>query len=310
MRFRDVVADFLQSRCDLRSVRTDGYRMPYLVELLGDMPLAKILEQHLERAIETLMATPVARGKSTRKRKPGTKRAYKALIRAFFGWTTRTGRTTSNPSLHMKLPRVDDQRTRLISPDECAAIGRHLSSVSPKVRLLLLLLMALGVRVGEALGARWPDVDETNATLMLPRTKPGPPRQVPLPPEALAVIAELRKFRRNEWLFPAERGDGHMVNPNKAFLGLLAAAGIKESTWVHDLRRLVATEMSRQEGTSIDDVRQLLGHAHLRTTQRYLVGSPERVRAGLAATSGLIHARLGFDQAASPSATNDDSKEE
>ena len=39
---------------------------------------------------------------------------------------------------------------------------------------------------------------------------------------------------------------------------------------MHDCRRTYATELSRTAGVSVRDVQRLLGHADLKTTERYL----------------------------------------
>jgi integrase len=61
---------------------------------------------------------------------------------------------------------------------------------------------------------------------------------------------------------------GHMSPPKSAWEKILKAAGIKERTTLHDLRRTFATWMI-QSGASLTVVAAAMGHKDIRTTQKF-----------------------------------------
>lgn len=131
------------------------------------------------------------------------------------------------------------------------------------VRLLLLT----GARVRELLDARWENVNVARKTWLIPTSKSGKPRHVPLSSAALAVIADLPRFKDCPWLIP---------NPDT----LLPFVSIKHS-WqtaikvaklpglrIHDLRHSAASFMVNS-GVDLFAVGKVLGHASYQSTQRY-----------------------------------------
>jgi integrase len=88
-----------------------------------------------------------------------------------------------------------------------------LASKSPRVRLLIQMLLQTGMRVSEALKLGVGNIDFDAKVIRLPGaiTKTGKPREVPLIPELEDAIKNYLRQRKVEspWLFPNER------NPSK-----------------------------------------------------------------------------------------------
>lgn len=81
---------------------------------------------------------------------------------------------------------------------------REVVGVSP---LCLEFVILTACRSGEALGAKWSEVDEEKGVWTIParRMKGRSEHRVPLSTAALAVIEKARKLRQNEYLFPGVR---------------------------------------------------------------------------------------------------------
>jgi integrase len=62
-------------------------------------------------------------------------------------------------------------------------------------------------RTGEVIGAKWAEIDLKNRIWTIPgdRMKSGRDHRVPLSEDALRVLAQMSKFRENEFLFPGNR---------------------------------------------------------------------------------------------------------
>jgi len=75
--------------------------------------------------------------------------------------------------------------------------------------LALEFVILTAARSGEALGARWAEIDFQNAIWTVPaaRMKGGRTHRVPLSSRALAIIKRLHAARTGEFLFPGQRPD-------------------------------------------------------------------------------------------------------
>jgi integrase len=75
----------------------------------------------------------------------------------------------------------------------------------PALALEFLILTA--ARSGEALGARWAEIDLATKTWTIPapRMKSGVEHRVPLSPRAMAILESLIKYRSGDFVFPGHR---------------------------------------------------------------------------------------------------------
>ena len=129
------------------------------------------------------------------------------------------------------------------------------------------LLILTGIRREEAMQARWESVDMEKGFLCLPKTKSGLPRYVALNDAAREVLVKLPRLDGSPWVFPGKDPTKPVCNPVKAFHRILDAAGV-EKCRIHDCRHTFASLLVNQ-GASLYQVQQLLGHASVSTTQRY-----------------------------------------
>jgi len=144
-----------------------------------------------------------------------------------------------------------------------------------RTALCVLLGYVLALRRMELAGLRWADVvtSTEGPVVRLTTTKGGRVRDIPLPDEAIAVLAEIRtlpmRFARK-----GRREGGYIVGVSPGQISgwvdqAAKRAGIPEpKTHSHILRATGATDMMR-DGTPPEVVRRILGHAKLVTTQRY-----------------------------------------
>jgi integrase/recombinase XerD len=139
-----------------------------------------------------------------------------------------------------------------------------------KHRLIIALAYGAGLRVSEVVNVRTGDVDFGSGTLRVFEGK-GRKDRITLLPEKLKD--DLRVFCAGkgvrDWLFISERG-GKLTSrtAQKIFESALKKAGIVKRASFHSLRHSFATHLL-ENGTDIRYVQELLGHANIRTTQRY-----------------------------------------
>jgi hypothetical protein len=124
--------------------------------------------------------------------------------------------------------------------------------LAPETRWVLRLMLVSGLRVSEAMGIRWENIDEKAGTLIITNTKNGKPHTLPL----------TRGIEANLPIRPANASG--LVFPNVSANRLRRAhAAIEELTgrhWTnHDLRRSCATVATRA-GVPIYILKRLLNH--------------------------------------------------
>jgi integrase len=187
-----------------------------------------------------------------------------AVLRTAMDW----GYIEDNPARGVRLPpRQPKPRLFLPSPKEIAVI---LQQLPEPTHSLALLLIATGLRVGEAVGLRWEDIDLATRTLTVRRGvwhgKVNSPkyeaseRVVPL---GSVLLANLRSRAKEpeRWVF--ETSAGTPVDPHnlaqRQLHPVLERLELPRFSW-HRLRKLHSTYMADQ-GVEPRVLQAQLGHA-------------------------------------------------
>lgn len=143
-------------------------------------------------------------------------------------------------------------------------------STWPRLYLFVLMALTTGGRRGELLALRWCDVDFERGEAELHDTKNGDRRILVLLPQ---ILEELEKFapakpQQSEMLiFRSRLRPSQPYASAKAFNEAVALARIKNFRF-HDCRHCTASYMA-QQGASLLEIADTLGHRQLRMVQRY-----------------------------------------
>ncbi|MCK8670555.1 tyrosine recombinase XerC [Rhodococcus sp. NPDC003382] len=258
-----------------------------LEHLEATHPGARITDLSLD-VLRAWLAAQVAAGaaRTTLARRTSTARTFTA-------WLVRTSRLDHDPAARLVSPRAHrtlpavlrtDQALELMDAAESGAVERD--PVAIRDRLIVELLYATGIRVGELCGLDVDDVDaERNVLRVL--GKGNKERVVPYGVPAAAAI--------DEWL---RHGRPELVRPSSGPAFLLGKRGGRIDqrqvrTVVHDavaavpgapdlaphgLRHSAATHLL-EGGADLRVVQEVLGHSSLATTQLYTHVSVARLRA-------------------------------
>jgi len=250
----------------------------YVRPAIGTRPLANVEYHELYKLVNNLPS----------RLSIASKNRIAAVVKSVFRRAVKVGLLELNPAAQISMETENNERDRTPSVAELEAIARSIEA-EPKpslAGLLWQLILCTGMRLTEALSAKYEYIDGSGRILILPSTKNGDPRPVPLSDEALSVIQELAAIRRNEYLFPGRDG-GHMSRPTRSFNRILKRAGVS-GLWFHDGRRYAGTVVANATG-SIYDVASLLGHRDINVAAaRYAVPSHDR----LLATAQVISEHL------------------
>jgi len=168
--------------------------------------------------------------------------------------------------------KADEKRTRRMVFDEYSAFGLALREAEQAgetwqavagARLLALT----GLRLGEVVKLRWPEVDERGGCFRLEDTKEGRSTR-PVGRRAFELLATLPRIDGCPYVLPAVRGAGPFIGLKHAFRRLAKRAGLAGVT-PHTLRHSfasVAGDLDYSEPT----IAAMLGHAAGSVTGRYI----------------------------------------
>jgi len=158
----------------------------------------------------------------------------------------------------------------VLSPQE---VLQFLEAATPgRDRVLFQTAYACGLRVSELIRLQLTDIDSARMVLHVHQGKGRKDRLVPLSPRLLEELRSYWRQRRpRTWLFPAQRGAGHLSVHwvQKLCRRLAARAGLSKPVTPHTLRHSYATHLV-EAGVNLLTVQQLLGHRDLQTTARYV----------------------------------------
>lgn len=150
------------------------------------------------------------------------------------------------------------RRDRVLDHHELARLLPVLKAGGTPHHHALHFMLLTATRREEAAGIRWRDVDSAIGTLRLPETKNGLPHVIPLPRQALGVLAALKCGKTGDLVFATGTG-GRLSNWDREAKRIMKASDT--SAWTrHDLRRTAATIMG-ELGVEPHIIEAALNHA-------------------------------------------------
>jgi integrase len=163
-----------------------------------------------------------------------------------------------------------ERRTRVLEPQEIGAWLKGVDGLlSERSKRALKTLLFTGLRVQEALGLSWRDVEEDKRRLIVGNSKTGGFVRI-IGPRFSAMLAEWREDSKSGLLFEG-------VNDLRAALSSVERAGGKAIT-PHDLRRTFAS-FAERAGAPFTTLKVLLNHStRADVTMGYVRPSEEDLR--------------------------------
>jgi site-specific recombinase XerD len=223
-----------------------------------------------------------------------------SALRSFYRYLRRQGLIEVVPVRNLMLPRPARRLPVFLTVEQTVALLRApieelrrrletaRAAVDPKPYLrdaaMLEMVYSSGLRVSEVCGLRAQDMNLADQSVLI-RGKGRKERIVPVGAPALESLrvywAELPNLPQGDMpAFQTDAADGTPAYPRLLQLRLkryLAAAGLDPKLTPHKLRHSFATHML-DAGADLRSIQELLGHAHLVTTQVYTHVNTERLR--------------------------------
>jgi integrase len=167
------------------------------LKALQDYPLAS-------RRLAGITGADLAAWRDARLRdvKPGTVARELTLLRSVLEACRRDWHwVRENPFTDVRWPKTPPGRARRVSPEEVETMARALGvwealpseTATQRVGLAFLFALETAMRAGEIMALHWADVFLSSRYLVLPRTKNGDRREVPLSSRAVQILEALPK---------------------------------------------------------------------------------------------------------------------
>ncbi len=207
-----------------------------------------------------------------------------ATLRSFYKFLCKEKAIEQSPAKILRSPKKEGKLPRFLTVKEMESL---INAAQPKDlqgrrdRAILELLYSTGVRVSELVGLNVPDVD-TMSELLRIRGKGKKERIAPIGSHALEAVKVYIASRGSDNKDPAL-----FLNKNKRRLSArsisrildkyMKLADVRHNPSPHILRHSFATHLL-DRGADLRAVQELLGHAHLSSTQIYTHVTTERLR--------------------------------
>ena len=275
-RYERVLSGYLSPS----SVKTYRSRLTFAASFLAGRDLDRITLVDLEDLLATYRET----------RKANTSALMTTVLKQFFAWCVDVELLTKDPAAKLKAPRRTKWQPRALS---AAAIDALLDSIHAttnstnwrQVRneALVRLLLFAGLRRAEAAGLMWADVDLPGRMLTV-TGKGEKTRPIPLHTSLVDSLQRLQGLSAqiDGAVLARECTDSNPLHPytiNVIFKKWIVKR-LGFNVTPHRLRHSFATRLI-ERGAQLDEVRDLLGHESIATTQVYVYTSAERLRTAI-----------------------------
>lgn len=223
-----------------------------------DLAVSKVNRRHVERWLQSMKVAPA------------TMRQRLSALRSFCGWCVDRGYMKRDPTVGIKGAR----QPRSVPPRglPLSAIASVFESCADaRAELIVSLMVNEGLRCIEVSRLEVGDIDPARRKALI-SGKGGHERVLPVSEETWGLL------RTYLGLFPATAGPliRSYRNDRKGlsahYISMLVSGMMKDAAVVesaHALRHTAASDMLTS-GAHVRDVQRAMGHANLKTTERYL----------------------------------------
>jgi integrase len=202
-------------------------------------------------------------------------------LKTAFNWAIGGDRkyVGKNPFSNVSQLRVDNKPILYFDSDQLRKLFTTIHADGERGLLFeryAKFLLFTGCRRNEALNLKWSDIDLKNRWILFAKTKTKDYRRYPINDELFMLVNEIREsnshLHANDKLFNYIPEDA-----SRKLRRYIRLAELPEYFHLHCLRHTNAI-LHRQIGTHTLDIKDLLGHSNITTTEIYTKAAPELLR--------------------------------
>lgn len=285
-----TLAAFIEDFVKVPAMRGTKYWQPEHLEFwrdeLGGRPLAEIRRGDIHGALVSLMNKPAMRrtpaGLKTTDKKisPATANRYLASLSSVFNYALRAGVIDDHPMRGGKVQKLQEGngRRRILTADEEAGLLAAAAASSwPMLAVFVRLCLTSAARKSEVLKLRWADVNLDESVAILPTTKNGRPRALPLVQDVRAALTEAKKVKplHSDYVFFDPKKPTQPKNIDSVWRTCRVKAGLLndrddplDRVVLHTTRHTAVTKMLKG-GANLAQAAAVSGHQTLAMLKRY-----------------------------------------
>lgn len=265
------------ARTNKRSSSDDEFHAEVFCSHFGNKSLNEIDHQMIEEfKVERMKSIT----RYVRTRKPASVNRELAILSGIFRMAVDYEEIAQNPCRKVQSLPENNQRTRHLSFEEEDRLFAKLRGEREYLRPLVTVAVYAGPRRGELLKLRWSNVDFDLNTLNFKETKTNKDRSVPMEPMVRTALLELRESACDaEYVFVNPDTGTRYADVKKSFSAACREAGITDFRF-HDLRHTFGTRLA-DAGVDVVKIKELMGHASIVTTMRYIHATDQGKRGAI-----------------------------
>jgi integrase len=256
-------------------IKEEQHGANWIFPIIGNIPIKDVSSFHIERIKKNLLDAG---------RTPRTIQYCFATIRQTWHHARRAGIVSGDsPTSAVKIPKIDNQRQRFLTDEECSRLLEELKKHSETTYRMALLSLDAGLRFSEVSGLQWQDIDLIRETILLRDTKSSKNRTVYMTDRIKAMLSGMPKTGPDALIFP-DRNGNRIKHVSKTFDEAVASIGLNKGIdderlrcVFHTLRHTHASRLL-ESGADIFQVSKMIGHSNVQTTMRYAHIRSDRMR--------------------------------
>ena len=254
----ELMAKFVAEKDAPATLKKKQWLLDFAVAGFGNRPVADIKAPEILEALR----------KIEKRGRHETATRVRSTVGAVFRYAIATGRAERDPSADLRgaliTPTVTHRAT-IVDPNAIGALLRAIDGFEgqPTTRYALQLAPLVFVRPGELRKAEWVEFNCDDAEWRIPaaKMKMRRPHRVPLAPQSIAILAELREITGgSKYLFPSVRSWHRPISENTLNAALRRLGYDKTELTVHGLRSTASSLLNESGKWNADAIERQLAH--------------------------------------------------
>lgn len=226
-----------------------------------------------------------------KKNKPASIKRKISALKSFYKYNQKIGNIKINPADKINTPKIPERLPKFVEQTKINDLldnnDKYFSATFEGLqeKLIVDMLYSTGMRRQELIDLKWSDIHFGNNQIKV-TGKGNKQRLIPIGKELMSSLQIFQKSQtenyKNNLIAPFVflTNDGNQLYPNLVYRLVkkhIANCSTVEKKSPHVLRHSFATHMSNN-GAKLNDIKELLGHASLASTQVYTHNTIEQLK--------------------------------
>jgi len=227
-----------------------------------------------------------------------TLRNHRQYLNTFFTWCEKEGHIKENPVAKIERPKLPKTLPRFITKEQSYSILYHAEYYPWRYRFervrnvaIMAMFLMTGLRLNELINVQVQDVDLNAQEILVRKGKGRKERIVPIYPKLERVLRTYAEERQKlskptPWFFHSAKSDKRMTGKTVQKVCQKISKQAKVKFTPHMLRHTFG-HLSTNAGLGVYQIKEIMGHANLSSTEIYLSVSKDALKRSMYAVELL-----------------------